>query len=721
MMWCVEVLTLRLWLVSLLPRLLWMRLRRRGTVSRCVVLEGSQASLVLARWCAQWLGTSVERLRFRLIEVRDAQGLLLRLRIHYQDLGEVQQDILADPLCRRALDGTNEQDRFPGYVAKALAVMNLGDRRSLCRALLSIQIWGWHLRTSGGAGTPACYFLERRPWFRVIARYAARHGITVRAVPSTLDLRGWRIRLLSPSLKRILYRLQAHGMLGGQRVPARHWVRAPSGTSAGRVGSAAGRPKLAVEYYGHLNLDRPACYSDLFFWRPSGIPAHDVVMTFNLERQPLDHDKVLHLQTHGIRAVAMRPRTVATPEAQLFLPRLRGTDRTERWSLSRLPKGPEGRWLRDRRRTYAGEERAFWAEFFEAEQVKLSTAWFKYSETHVAMADALKAVGGVSTVYQRAYDLQPCAETAVMADVVFAFSPWAADMERRSHSRVAYLAVTGYLGDYRFPLLRHHAMALRSRLQERGARRILSFSDENSHDEERWALGHTLTRQNHAFLLEKVLTEPWLGLIIKPKTPSTLRRRLGPVADLLRRAEATGRCLVFEEGAVQGSSPPAAAALASDVMIHGHLCAATAGVESALAGVPTLLFDGEGWSVSPCYRLGAGRVVFTDWSAIWKACVEHWERPAGVPGFGDWSPMLDDLDPFHDGRAAERMGTYLRWLLEGFQAGRGRETVMAEAAQRYADRWGRDKIASINGDAPGAVRRPASSSMPAEEIAGVAI
>ena len=137
----------------------------------------------------------------------------------------------------------------------------------------------------------------------------------------------------------------------------------------------------------------------------------------------------------------------------------------------------------------------------------------------------------------------------------------------------------------------------------------------------------------------------------------------------------------------------------SNVLIHGHLTAGTAGAECALAGVPTLLVDQEGWVGSPLYRLGVGQVVFTDWEALWKACLEHWARPGGVPGFGDWSAMLDELDPFRDGRAAERMGTYLQWLLEGFKAGKGRDTVMAEAAERYTARWGKDKIVQIGGAA----------------------
>ena len=56
-------------------------------------------------------------------------------------------------------------------------------------------------------------------------------------------------------------------------------------------------------------------------------------------------------------------------------------------------------------------------------------------------------------------------------------------------------------------------------------------------------INHTKTQikkssiNNYIFLLEKVLTEPWLGLLIKPKKPATLKKRLGKISDLLQQAE----------------------------------------------------------------------------------------------------------------------------------------------------------------------------------------
>ena len=245
-------------------------------------------------------------------------------------------------------------------------------------------------------------------------------------------------------------------------------------------------------------------------------------------------------------------------------------------------------------------------------------------------------------------------------------------------------------------MLRKPAQEIRERLKKNGAQYIVAFFDENSAADSRWLSGHEFIRKNYEFLLEKVLSKPWLGVVFKPKTPRTLRHRLGPVADVLKRAEETGRCFVLEGGALQSSYPPAIGALAADIAIHSNLYASTAGVEAALAGVSTLLLDREGWSISKLYDLGKGKVVFTDWESLWNAIDEYRSSNGSMIGFGDWSALLDKIDPFRDGRAAERIGTYLKWLLDGFKAGFSRDTVMADAAERYCKAWGKDKIAAVH-------------------------
>jgi hypothetical protein len=89
-------------------------------------------------------------------------------------------------------------------------------------------------------------------------------------------------------------------------------------------------------------------------------------------------------------------------------------------------------------------------------------------------------------------------------------------------------------------------------------------------------------------------------------------------------------------------------------------------------------------------------VIFPTNENLWDVLVEHWNSKEGVTGLGDWSPIINELDPFRDGRAAERMGNYLHWLIQGFEQGLDRETILADTAERYCKQWGADKISTVN-------------------------
>jgi hypothetical protein len=163
-------------------------------------------------------------------------------------------------------------------------------------------------------------------------------------------------------------------------------------------------------------------------------------------------------------------------------------------------------------------------------------------------------------------------------------------------------------------------------------------------------------------------------------------------------AEKTGRCVILEaKGAGYASSTPVLlAGLASDVVVHGHLCAGTAALECMLSGIPMVLIDREGAPMSKLYELPSGKVRFANWAEAAESLMAQVRSKNGISGFGIWDEtFLREMDPFRDDKAAARMGGYLQWLIGGFDRGQDRETVLEEAANRYRDLWGDDKVTSM--------------------------
>ena len=194
-------------------------------------------------------------------------------------------------------------------------------------------------------------------------------------------------------------------------------------------------------------------------------------------------------------------------------------------------------------------------------------------------------------------------------------------------------------------------------------------------------------------MLEEVISNKSLGVIFKPKSGKTLRKRLGKLNKLLDRAERTGRCLVFDEiNRHTTAVSPIIAAMSSDLCIHSHLCSGSAGLEASLSGTPTILIDREGLPNSKLHQLPKDKVVFSDWSTAIEGMNEFFSDRDKSSGIGDWSDLIDDLDPFRDGKGAKRMGYFLNDLRINLDQGMDRDKSMELAARKYENNWGTDKI-----------------------------
>jgi len=120
-------------------------------------------------------------------------------------------------------------------------------------------------------------------------------------------------------------------------------------------------------------------------------------------------------------------------------------------------------------------------------------------------------------------------------------------------------------------------------------------------------------------------------------------------------------------------------------------------MECTLEGIPTLFIDRENFTFSKMNELPRNTIVFKDWPSAMDTVMDHFSSEKSIPGFGVWGDdFLDELNSFRDGKPSYRIGIYLKWLIDGFDQGLNRETIMADAAQRYTEAWDSDKITVVN-------------------------
>jgi len=602
-------------------------------------------------------GIPFRRLNFRMMDIRDKKGELIRIRITRKDLFEFHEKILQSELFSQLQHPSWDKALIRSFIEKGLIDGGIMDKSSASHMLFIIYVVHWHLETQQD-NVGGTFLVSRRPW--------QKEFFTV-CLPLGIDLLG----LASNPFKKI-----NRGVLKNilEHFPFLFVLLKSFKYHGSDISSDNKIPKLFLDGRGDVHLKNDGHHSDFFWLLNSDFKPENLLYQYH----SAEEKQVLESYHINVSSGKIRPQ---------FLPAY-----FEKPGSVKLTPGPENSLIRSMLRSYVSTW-SYWRSFFLQHQVKIYLFWHRFDNHHIAVSDAVHAAGGISVYWPVSFDGFTALECASITDVVFSYSHFSAELEQKNGSKYTYNIITGYPKDYAGKLLKDEAARLRAKLKENGAEKIIFAIDENSLDDDRWHTGHGLQRENYSYILNKLLEFPWLGAIFKPKAGANLRSRLGPINNLLVEAEATGRCFIYEDcNRHTTSAPPLLAGLSADVCIHGHLSSGTAALECALAGLPTLLIDREGTPLSKLHDLPKGRVVFDDWPAAIDATMRHFALPEGTPGFGDWSSILDELDPFRDGLGAKRMGTYLKWLVEGFEQGKEREEVMRNAARKYAEAWGEDKV-----------------------------
>jgi len=193
------------------------------------------------------------------------------------------------------------------------------------------------------------------------------------------------------------------------------------------------------------------------------------------------------------------------------------------------------------------------------------------------------------------------------------------------------------------------------------------------------------------FFFQWLIEDEQVFLIIKPK-----RNYAIPVDEYLLDESLSTKRLEIIDNPFQVS--PANFANKSDMVVSTGAFFSSALMECIAFGARGIFYDYPNLrSLEPeLYAWGENKVIFSDMDQMMTALKEYKANPANHPSLGDWSEHLDDIDPFRDNRGGERIGTYMRWLLEGFERGLNRQENIHEANRLYAEAWGEDKVYKVS-------------------------
>lgn len=331
----------------------------------------------------------------------------------------------------------------------------------------------------------------------------------------------------------------------------------------------------------------------------------------------------------------------------------------------------------------------FWKSFLRKFNMKILFYPGESSTTVIAQGIAFDVLGEKSgfTVGKQRSDIGHSLRVLTSyhtKDIVFTWNSRNPEYFRQPYNRVCSQIVAGHPNDANFLQHAREIGKAKKLFKRNGAAFIIALFDSGHGSQYHYNFSSAEMEMVYTRFLRWVLEENTFGLVIKSKKPYILET-LPNIHSLLKSAEETGRCI-----RLPFSYLPSTAAQVADMVVG--LSVSTATTEAVIAGFRGIHYHSKFPRAHEYYRWGYGKLVFDDLDLMMNALKSYKADRRSYPELGDWTSYLDLIDPFRDGRAGERMGTYFKWCLEGFDAGLSRNDVIKQANEKYASRWGDDKV-----------------------------
>jgi len=337
----------------------------------------------------------------------------------------------------------------------------------------------------------------------------------------------------------------------------------------------------------------------------------------------------------------------------------------------------------------------YWYSFFNEFDVKVHYDPTEYGLKNIEKKIALDLLDGCSIGKVRSYPTlgkEAYLYCAYPNDVFFCYGKDSAEHHLETNNVHRNILLSGFPYGNAVHKVKEEVSEVRKTIEANGAKLVLLLLDE-MHGMNKNLVQFVYKpeiKRFYEYFLHWVLDDKEIGLVIKSKK-AVVFENLAEIHTLLEKAESTGRCHnVFQPGGVKASdwTETADFAVAISCVFSGAL------MEAVIAGCRGIFYDFPGYyskEYGP-YAWIDNKVIFRNFEEMVEELKQYKNDPSRNPGLGDWSVHMNELDPFSDGLGGERIGTYMRWLQEGFDESLDRDLTIDRANKLYADCWGEDKV-----------------------------
>tara|TARA_Y100001970_G_C14222473_1_gene853507 strand:+ start:250 stop:2205 length:1956 start_codon:yes stop_codon:yes gene_type:complete len=599
------------------------------------------------------LGFKCIRFDFKLINIRDKSGEIVILRITREELFKVQNIIEKDSEITKLLD--NQINFFEkNYIYKSIIAEppQTKNKKSLWKLIFIINVIDNVFKEKN-----KIFILNERLFQKVISTYAKNYNIKIAFINIIIN---FYFLIKVKKIKNILKYLRNRIIEGTKN----HTNNIEN--------------KIFCESYGQVNLTNKNYKSDFFWVLNSSFPKKNVFFDCKNKEEAnyLKNNSISFSFKHNFSSIK-------------YLRRKKGFFQIYA-QTNNLYK--EKHYIEDLIQDYR-IEKEIWKNYYKQNNIRVIFNWYRYEQKHILKHEAISELGGISCLWQFAFEGHKYYDIKSFADINFSYSNFSADIHDSIGSGFKQQVIVG-LPTYKLDSKTiSKSTQIRKNLMANGAKKIICVLDENSHEDERWHTGNSYQQEIYELIINELLSNKDLGIIFKPKVSFTLKKRLKHVNQLLNEALKTKRCFIYSDNIKRSTSvPPLIAALSSDLVIHSALSAGTAALECAQKRIPTILIDREKAKLNKLSELPKNKIVFDNFQTAITEINNHFFKNKPIEGFGDWSKYIQEFDPFNDDNGAYRIGEYLNKIICGYNQSLQKEEVLSQAAIEYTKKWGKDKI-----------------------------
>lgn len=454
--------------------------------------------------------------------------------------------------------------------------------------------------------------------------------------------------------------------------------------------SGPAKAKIALHYVEGINTQRR---SDIFWYLDSNISPQSVLLYFDLNKSlknRVEKGVCRQLDDMGILQVVLHPKAVAD------LKKYKWIKLKKDGGIKEL-KGEKSRqcnlesWIAIVGRILLADIK-HWIAFYSFFNIKVVVDIGAQMTEGVAQNMALDFVDGIRVGIQRSdvslVEYQPF----LRYNANHLFFVWGSqvNIHKNTSPIIDNFVICGYPFGKVFD---HKFLKDNSRSQMGNNIKLVIALFDSTFNYDNYFSKDMIENFYRAFI-NWVINDKEVVIIAKEKKESFYNQLTG-IHKLVEHAQKTGRYIRIENAL---GRLPFDAACAADIAVGIGISSAV--MEAVIAGRKGIHCDLPKHYFHPFYKWGYKKIIFDDLSQLMESLKQYKNNPTGEFNLGNWSSCLNLMEPFRDGRAGERIGNYLRWLLETFDRGKNRDEAVQYANKLYTHEWGEDKVVDMRNSKP---------------------